>query len=115
MRKFGNFVGKPLRAVRLQDLQEFADSLDGLAPSSQARLLSGVKSLLAFGHRLGYLAFDVGKALRLPSGRDGLSERILSEPDVLRMISLERKPRNRTLLLLLYAGGLRVSELCGLR
>jgi hypothetical protein len=32
-----------------------------------------VKSLLAFGHRLGYLPFDVGGAVRLPPLRGALS------------------------------------------
>jgi len=115
VRRFDEFAGKPLRAIRLQDLQGFADSLGDLAPSSQARTLSAVKSLLAFGHRLGYLAFDVGRALKLPSAKDALAERILSESGVRRMIAEEDNRRNRVLLLLLYAGGLRVSELCGLR
>src|SRR2546428_6940150 len=56
--RFHSFVGKSLRAVTLADLQDFADSLKGLAPASQCRVLSSVKSLLAFGHRVGYLAFD---------------------------------------------------------
>jgi integrase/recombinase XerD len=34
----------------------------------------------------------------------------LGEDDVLRLIALERNTRNRTLLRLLYLGGLRVSE-----
>jgi integrase/recombinase XerD len=44
-----------------------------------------------------------------------LSERILAEADVQRMIALERHPRNSVILLLLYASGVRVSELCNLR
>ena len=73
-----------------------------------------MKSLLAFGHRLGYLRFDVGRALRLPSVRNRLNERILSEADLHRILTLEANPRNRTLLTLLYASGIRVSELCTL-
>lgn len=33
-------------------------------------VLSAVKSLLAFGHRIGYLRFDVGRALRFPPVRN---------------------------------------------
>lgn len=105
---------KTLQAVTLSDLQQFADSLHDLAPSSRYRTLSGVKSLLAFGHRIGYLPFDVGRALRLPAVRNRLAERILSEADLHRILSLEDNPRNRAILTLFYASGIRVSELCGL-
>jgi integrase/recombinase XerD len=110
---------KPLRAVTLGDVQAFATALAteaaALTPASQARALAAVKSLLAFGHRLGYLPFDVGGAVRLPRLRSALAERILSEVDVHRLLALEPAPRNRALLRLASAGGLRVSELVALR
>ena len=112
--RFLAFVNKPLHEVTLADIQGFADSLLDLAPASRGRTLSAVKSLLAFGHRLGYLAFDVGRPLRLPRQKNRLAERILSESDVHRLLALEPHRRNRVLLRLLYAGGLRVSELCTL-
>ena len=85
-----------------------------MAPASRARKLGAVKSLAAFGHRLGYLAFDIGAPLRLPAVKTTLAERILGEGDVLRLLTLEANPRNHALLRLLYAGALRVSELCAL-
>jgi integrase/recombinase XerD len=111
--RFRAWAGKPLRAVTLTDLQAFARTLEG-ADASRYRSLSAVKSLLAFGHRLGYLPFDVGRALRLPSVRNRLNERILSEADLHRILGLEPNPRNRAMLTLLYASGVRVSELCTL-
>lgn len=112
--RFLSSAGKPLHQVSLGDLQAFATSLEGLAPSSRSRVLSGVKSLLAFGHRIGYLPFDVGRALRLPAIRNRLAERILPEADLHRILNLEPEGRNRAILTLLYASGIRVSELCGL-
>ena len=100
--------------MTLADLQKFADSLPDLAPASRYRILSAVKSLFGFGHQLGYLPFDVGRALRLPALRNRLAERILPEADVHRILSLETNGRNRALLMLLYASGGRVSEVCGL-
>jgi len=105
------FVGKPLRAITLADLQHSADSLGHLAPSSKVRTLAGVKSLLSCGHRLGYLTFDVGRALRLPTLRNKLAERILDQASVHRIIALEGDRRDRAMLLLFYAAGVRVSEL----
>jgi integrase/recombinase XerD len=77
--------------------------------------LATVKSLFAFGHKLGYLPFDVARPLHLPASKDTLAERILDEGEVHKMLALEQHPRNHVLLLLLYAAGIRVSESCGLK
>jgi len=108
------WVRKPFLQVTLADLQQFADALGELAPASRYRTLSAIKSLLSFAHRTGYLHYDVGRALRLPAVRSRLAERILPEADMHRVLSLETNPRNRAILTLLYASGMRVSELCGL-
>src|SRR5260370_42029117 len=70
--RFRSRASKPLQSVTLADLQGFADSLGG-APASRYRTLSAVKSLLGFGHRIGYLPFDVGRVLRLPAVRNPLA------------------------------------------
>lgn len=115
--RFLEATGKVLHQITLSDLQQYASQLleSGRQLSSVYRTMSAVKSLFAFGHRLGYLPFDVARPLRLPALRDGLAERILDETDVLRMIALEQMPRNRAILLTLYAGGFRVAELCSLK
>ena len=114
--RFVAFADKPLRSVKLLDLQACADHLTiTLKESSVHRSLSAVKSLFAFGFQLGYLQFDVGRALKLLGFRDELAERILGETEVLRIISLEPNPRNRAILLTFYAGGFRVSEICSLK
>src|ERR1035438_8878314 len=67
---------KPLPSVTLADLQGFADSLDidTLASASRYRILSAVKSLLAFGHRIFYVPFDIDrKSTRLNSSHLGIS------------------------------------------
>jgi len=114
--RFLGECGKDLGQVTLSDLQRFADQLEKseLYPASRHRRLSAIKSLMAFGLRIGYLSFDVARPLKLPGIRERLSERILDEGAVQRMIAHEPHPRNRAMLLLLYAAGLRVSELCGL-
>jgi integrase/recombinase XerD len=115
--KFIDFTeGKPLRAVTLADVQEFADFISELlAPASQARILAALKSLFAFGHQVGYLPFDVGRPVKLPSRRDERAERILSADDVHSMIAHAKKGRDRALVRALYIGGLRVTETVELR
>ena len=114
--RFFKYVDKQLKYIRLVDLQSFADSLidEGLKPASQHRILASVKSLITFAHKIGYLKYDVSRPLRVPKFKDCLSERILSEAEVQRIIGMENNPRNRLLLRILYAGGIRVSELCRL-
>ena len=113
--RFRAYTAKPLRMVMVGDVQNFSDSLAHLANASRARSLSAVKSLLSYGHRIGYLTFNVGAPVRLPRIKDTLAERILSEETVLTMLTREPNPRNATLLRLLYGAGLRVSELVTLR
>lgn len=108
-------VGKPLRAVTLGDVQGYMDGLAGLATATVARRINGVKSLLGFAHRLGYLTFNVGAAVKAPKIKATLAERIMEEGDVLRLLVLESDPRNKALLTLLYAAGLRISEAAGLK
>ena len=43
-----------------------------------------------------------------------VSERILSESEIQRIIGMENNPRNKLLSRVLYAGGIRVSEVCRL-
>jgi site-specific recombinase XerD len=86
---FLRFADKSLRQITLADLVAWGETLGEMAPASRARKLGAVKSLAAFGHRIGYLAFDIGAPLRLPAVKTTLAERILGEGDVLRLLTLE--------------------------
>ena len=112
---FLNVVRRPLRELTLGDLQAFQDSLSARAVATQARKISAIKSLLSKGQQLGYLGINLGAAISLPKIKNVLAARILGEDAVIHMIALEPTPRNKTLLRLLYLGGLRISEACGLR
>ena len=103
------------REITLQDLQAYADSLDGLSANTRKRAINSVKSLFTFGHKLGYLPFNVAAALKAPKVKNTLAERMLSESEVLTMIALTKKERDKLLLRLLYASAGRVSEVCGLK
>jgi site-specific recombinase XerD len=116
LRRFDTFVGRPLAGVTLGDLQEFADALEGsgLAPSSQARTLASVKSLLSFASRIGYTQFNIGAALRLPAAECKLAERIVTQETLWRIIHMEPSARNKLLLRMMYVTAARVSEVATL-
>lgn len=114
-RRFLVFVNKPLHLVTLADIQGWQMTMTHLSPSSQRTAIATIKSLLSFGHKIGVLPENVGLSMRSPKARDCLNERILTELEVQTMITLESNPRNQAILLLLYSGGLRVSELCKIK
>lgn len=117
LEKFFDYTdSRPLAAITLVDLEEFAGFISTLmAPTSQCRVLSTIKSLLSFANKVGYLPFNVGAALELPKSKDTLSERILTEAQVHKILNAPKRKRDRVLLLTLYAGGLRREDVCLLK
>jgi integrase/recombinase XerD len=124
---FRDFVEKPLAEVTLEDALDFCDNLDEfeitnkrgetkpLEDNSKRRILNSVKSLYSFAHMSGMFPVNVMAAIKPPSAKSAISQRILPEATVLKMIFLESDLRNHAILHTLYAAGLRVSELCNLR
>ncbi len=115
--RFRKVIAKPLGRVTLADLHAYAQTLTqgSLKAASQNRALTAIKSLLTFGQETGYLAFNVGAALKLRPNRDSLAQRILEESAVAKLIDGAKEGRDRVLLKLLYVSGVRVSEVCGLK
>jgi integrase/recombinase XerD len=115
--RFLTFVAKPLGWITLADVQSYATALEQGSgkPATRNRALTAVKSLLSFGQESGYLAFNVGAAVKLRPYRDSLAQRILEESEVAKLIEGAPDGRDRVLLKLLYVSGARVSELCGLK
>lgn len=112
--RFLAYIEKSLAEVTLADLLDYASTINHLSDATRARMLSAVKSLLAFGHDVGHLPVNVGRPLKSPTVTRPPRAWVLSEAEVRRMIDTEPSPRNRLLIHLLYSTGLRVSEVCSL-
>lgn len=113
-------VGRQLREVTLEDLQAFAADLYdiGVAPRSQARILSGVKSFFRFMTLEGYLDHNPSLLLERPRIGRKLPE-VLTVEEIDAMIEAvdmesPEGQRNRAIIETLYGCGLRVSELVNL-
>lgn len=107
--------------LQLQDLQEFASSLHdmGIGPTSQARVLCGVRSFYRFLKMDGYRDDDPTELLESPRLGEHLPE-VLStrEVDLLENaidLSKWEGQRNLAIMEVLFSCGLRVSELVNLR
>ncbi|CCQ56027.1 integrase family protein [Crocosphaera watsonii WH 0003] len=114
VKRFFTWCAKPLHTVTLADLQGWQDTLVNSSPNSQRLAITAVKSLLSFTYSIGITTVNVGMGVRTPPFKDTLNEKYLTEMEVATLIGMEPNLRNQALLLLLYAGGFRVSEICTL-
>ena len=129
-----DFLGRPPEALAPEDLdrlavRSFVASLAraGLARTSQGRALSAVKGLLRYAVREGVLAASPARAVRTPKAPKTLP-RHLRPGEIEALLEAAGDPagraaepasqalgrRDRAILELLYATGLRVGELTGL-
>jgi site-specific recombinase XerD len=97
----------------------------GAARTSLARRAAAARSFSAWAHREGLLPHDVGQRLASPKARRDLpgvlredeAERLVTAPEQRRSAGVADAAvalRDATILELLYATGIRVSELCGM-
>ena len=113
--------GKQVERLERKDLREWIAGMsrEGLAPSSVARAVSAARGFFRFlmldGHIKRHPAEDLPTPQRVSRLPQFLSEeemeRFLFAPDIKTDIGV----RDRAMLEVMYATGLRVSELCGLK
>jgi integrase/recombinase XerD len=118
---FAEKHGTRIDALTLHDLEAFVRDLmtAGLSPASTARSVAAVRGYYKFLRLNGSIAVNPADDLRSPRSFKALPkflstedvDALLNAPDVTKPRGL----RDRALIELLYATGLRVSELVGLR
>lgn len=114
-------AGKTVYDIEIEDLETFSASLHdiGISPTSQCRILSGVRSFCRFLVVDGYRDNDPSELLESPKIGEHLPE-VLStqEVDMLEAsidLSKWEGHRNRAIIEVLFSCGLRVSELINLK
>ncbi|PGH59236.1 hypothetical protein CRT60_00970 [Azospirillum palustre] len=136
-RFFREFLADPSREapvhslarVRVGDLQAFVAHLETRPPEHPKRpakpgevlgantrktVVNAVKSLLSFGHRIGYLPFNVGSVVKGPGTAATVDKRILSVAQVHRLLDGGPEARNRAIRALCRVPGIRLSHLTAL-
>jgi len=113
--------GKQIDQLQRKDLREWIASMsrEGLAPSSVARAVSAARSFFKFLMLDRHVRRDPTEDIHTPQRSSRLPkflteeemERLLRAPDINGDVGV----RDRAMLELMYAAGLRVSELCGLK
>lgn len=116
-------IDDPAR-LQLDDLRAWLASLRaaGMAPATVARRASAARVFTAWAHRTGRLLQDVGARLAVPRAGRSLPN-LLTSAQVTAVLESSAQDaaygdpgaqRDRAILELLYATGIRVAELCGL-
>ncbi|MCH5242969.1 MAG: tyrosine recombinase XerD [Muribaculaceae bacterium] len=124
VRHLANFLSEkniPIEMLTLQHLHEFLITLHeiGIAPRSQARMISGIKSFFNFLRLEGYIEISPAEFLESPQLSRELPD-VLSVKEIDAMIEAipnekNESLRNHTIIETLYGSGLRVSELIDAR
>jgi integrase/recombinase XerD len=88
--------------------------LRGKSQNTINNKLAAIKSLFSFGVKTGYLFANPASMIKTIKAKDALNERILQAEEVKSLINVADLERDRSILILLYILGLRISELVGL-
>ena len=124
LQRLGEFaagIQKPVLQLNRTELEQFVDGLmnDGLSPRSVARMVAAVRGFYRFGVVAQQITANPADDLQAPRAWPALPkclaveevDTLIAQPDV----ATPRGLRDRALIEVLYATGLRVSELIRLR
>lgn len=122
LKQFAEWLNGSLPTVERGTLTAYAEHLakmrcektgEPLSISAQSRALSALRSFYRYLAEEEVIAKNPAAALELPKAKDELAQRIITEAEFYKLLTLEENPRNRLLIELLYATGGRISEALG--
>ena len=103
----------PLQAAKVEDVRDaLLTQTAGFAPVTIEGIVRRIKSLLAFGKRIGYLDTDTGAAIKVQSRSPSIAPKLM-DSEVEALVVAARGLRNRVIVQVAQ-GGLRVPELVNL-
>lgn len=111
---FLSYVGKPLQAVTLSDLQSWQSSLTG-KPNTNKLHVNAIKSLFSFMQKTGYVALNPAVMLKAEKSVETKHTKTLTEEQVIKLVSGNLGKRDEAIVRVLYSSAMRVSELCNLQ
>lgn len=125
LKKYVNFLSErgihSFESISKKDILQYLQYLDdeSLAASSVSRMISALRKFHTYLHLEGIASLNPMEEIKLPKKKQSLPkslsmqevDRLLLTPDVKSILGL----RDRAILEVLYATGLRVSELTGLK
>lgn len=116
--KLKKFTKKDLIKTTKSDLEKFNKTLNELDPKSKARVISSIKSFYKYEMIKGNVCENISNVLIIPKFKKSIPD-ILSIEEVDKLLDIEVldyiSARNKAMLELMYASGLRVTELINLK
>src|SRR5215471_9873059 len=98
-------LGAPMRRATVEDVRQALEAITAeLAPSSSRQIVLRVKSLLSYGHRVGYLQFNAGAVIRVHGEARSVAQRIITEVEMGLLVRAAPSRRDRILIEVGYAG-----------
>jgi integrase/recombinase XerD len=114
-RRFLDALPMGMRDATVEDVRDALEKAShGVSDATRRQYVLRVKSLLGYAHKLGYTIFNAGATMKVRSDSNRgatLAKRIITETEVALLIRAAPSKRDRVLLEVTYAGGLRVDEI----
>lgn len=104
-----------LKTTQITHLVLFLKSYKQFSDSTRNTYKNALRSLFSFAMKTGYLDKNPSLALENLRVPDRLHSKVLSREQIERMIFIEKNPRNKMILKILYFSGIRVDELTQLK